>query len=118
MQRLRGDGIAMVHAGGTMMYQELGVGERLRVDTGCLMAMGPSVDYDIQFVGGLKNAFFGGEGLFLATVDGPGPVWLQSLPFSRLAGRIASSMPGVGNTQKGEGSLLGGIGGMIMGDND
>tara|TARA_R110002049_G_scaffold4601_4_gene31834 strand:- start:58466 stop:59578 length:1113 start_codon:yes stop_codon:yes gene_type:complete len=116
MQRLKGDGIAVVHAGGTMMYQELAVGERLRVDTGCLMAMGPSVNYDIQFVGGMKNAFFGGEGLFLATLTGPGPVWLQSLPFSRLAGRVASAMPGVGGSSKGEGSLLGGFGDMLMGD--
>ena len=116
MQRLRGDGIAIVHAGGTMMYQELSAGQRLRVDTGCLMAMGPSVNYDIQFVGGLKNAFFGGEGLFLATVTGPGPVWLQSLPFSRLAGRVASAIPGVTGSSKGEGSVLGGFGGMLMGD--
>ena len=116
MQRLRGDGIAIVHAGGTMMYRELAAGERLRVDTGCLMAMGPTVNYDIQFVGGLKNAFFGGEGLFLATITGPGPVWLQSLPFSRLAGRVAGSMPGIGGADKGEGSLLGGLGDMFMGD--
>lgn len=116
MQRLQGDGIAIVHAGGTMMYRELSPGETLRVDTGCLMAMGPTVKYDIQFVGGLKNAFFGGEGLFLATVVGPGPVWLQSLPFSRLAGRIASATPGVGGSSKGEGSLLGGLGEMLMGD--
>ncbi|TWU00919.1 TIGR00266 family protein [Stieleria varia] len=117
MQRLRGDGIAIVHAGGTMMYRELSVGETLRLDTGCLMAMGPSVSYDIQFVGGLKNAFFGGEGLFLATLQGPGPVWLQSLPFSRFAGRLASAMPGaVGGSRKGEGSVLGGLGDMLMGD--
>jgi len=116
MQRLRGDGIAIVHAGGTMMYRELAAGEQLRVDTGCLMAMGPTVQYDIQFVGGLKNAFFGGEGLFLASIVGPGPVWLQSLPFSRLAGRVASAMPGIGGSNKGEGSVLGGIGDMLMGD--
>lgn len=116
MQRLRGDGIAIVHAGGTMMYRELASGEQLRVDTGCLMAMGPTVHYDIQFVGGMKNAFFGGEGLFLATLVGPGPVWLQSLPFSRLAGRVASSMPGFGRSQKGEGSVLGGLGEMFMGE--
>lgn len=116
MQRLRGDGIAIVHAGGTMMYRELDHGETLRLDTGCLMAMGASVNYDIQFVGGLKNAFFGGEGLFLATVRGPGPVWLQSLPFSRFAGRLASAIPGAGGSSKGEGSLLGGIGEMFMGD--
>ena len=116
MQRLRGDGIAIVHAGGTMMYRELGVGEQIKVDTGCLMAMGPSVNYDIQFVGGLKNAFFGGEGLFLASLVGPGPVWLQSLPFSRLAGRVAGAMPGLSGGNKGEGSLLGGLGDMLMGD--
>lgn len=117
MQRLTGDGIAITHAGGTMMYRELSAGETIRVDTGCLMAMGPTVNYDIQFVGGLKNAFFGGEGLFLATISGPGPVWLQSLPFSRLAGRV---MAGAGGSltggNKGEGSLLGGLGDMLMGD--
>ena len=80
------------------------------------MAMGPTVKYDIQFVGGLKNAFFGGEGLFLASLVGPGPVWLQSLPFSRLAGRVATAMPGIGGVNKGEGSLLGGLGDMLMGD--
>ncbi len=116
MQRLQGDGIAIVHAGGTMMYRELTRGEQLRVDTGCIMALGSTVQYDIQFVGGMKNTFFGGEGLFLATVTGPGPVWLQSLPFSRLAGRVASSMPGIGGGNKGEGSVLGGLGGMLMGD--
>jgi uncharacterized protein (TIGR00266 family) len=116
MQRLSGDGIAIVHAGGTMMYRELEPGEKMRVDTGCLMAMGPSVNYDIQFVGGLKNAFFGGEGLFLATLVGPGPVWLQSLPFSRLAGRVAAATPGAGGSSKGEGSVLGGLGEMFMGD--
>lgn len=116
MQRLKGDGIAVIHAGGTMMYRELQVGEKLKLDTGCLMAMGPSVNYNIQFVGGLKNAFFGGEGLFLATVEGPGPVWLQSLPFSRFAGRISSATPGMGGRSVGEGSLLGGIGDMLMGD--
>lgn len=116
MQRLKGDGIAIVHAGGTMMYRELARGEVLRVDTGCIMALGPTITYDIQFVGGMKNAFFGGEGLFMATVTGPGPVWLQSLPFSRLAGRVAASTPGVGGSSKGEGSLLGGFGEMFMGD--
>lgn len=116
MQRLKGDGIAIVHAGGTMMYRELAAGDQIRVDTGCIMALGPTVNYDIQFVGGMKNAFFGGEGLFLATVTGPGPVWLQSLPFSRLAGRVASAIPGVGGSSKGEGSLLGGLGEMFMGD--
>ena len=117
MQRLTGDGIAITHAGGTMMYRELSAGETLRVDTGCLMAMGPSVNYDIQFVGGLKNAFFGGEGLFLATITGPGPLWLQSLPFSRLAGRVvAGAGGGLTGGNKGEGSVLGGLGEMFMGD--
>ena len=117
LQRLRGDGIAIVHAGGSMMYRELHPGERLRVDTGCLMAMGPTVNYDIEFVGGLKNAFFGGEGLFMATLVGPGPVWLQSLPFSRLAGRMqAMAGGGGGGVAAGEGSLLGGLGEMFMGD--
>lgn len=116
MQRLSGDGIAIVHAGGTMMYRELAAGETIRVDTGCLMAMGPTVHYDIQFIGGLKNAFFGGEGLFLATLRGPGPIWLQSLPFSRLAGRVASAIPGPGGSSKGEGSVLGGLGEMFMGE--
>ncbi|MEO1525167.1 MAG: AIM24 family protein [Planctomycetota bacterium] len=119
MQRLKGDGIAVIHAGGTMMYRELEHGEMLKLDTGCLMAMGPSVNYDIQFVGGLKNAFFGGEGLFLATVRGPGPVWLQSLPFSRFAGRLVAQSGGGLGANKGEGSILdglGGLGGMLMGD--
>ncbi len=118
MQRLRGDGIAIVHAGGTMMHRVLGRGEVLRVDTGCLMALGPGVQYDVQFVGGFKNTLFGGEGLVLATLAGPGPVWLQSLPFSRLAGRIAAATPGVSGSNKGEGSLLGGLGGMLMGDSN
>jgi uncharacterized protein (TIGR00266 family) len=116
MQRLRGDGIAMVHAGGSMSHRELARGEQLKVDTGCLMAMAPSVDYDIQFVGGLKNTFFGGEGLFLATLTGPGGVWLQSLPFSRLAGRMLANAPQRGGS-KGEGSILGRLGDMLDGDN-
>ena len=114
MQRLTGDGIVMVHAGGTLMHRQLAPGETLRLDTGCLVALSPSVSYDIQFVGGVKNTLFGGEGLFLATVTGPGPIWLQSLPFSRLAGRVlANAVPGRGRD---EGSLLGGIGGLLMGD--
>jgi uncharacterized protein (TIGR00266 family) len=118
MQRLRGDGIAMVHAGGAMMYRELSPGEQLRLDTGCLMAMGPSVQYDIQMVGGIKNTLFGGEGLFVATITGPGPIWLQSLPFSRLAGRIFAAAPQGGGGRKEEGSVLGGLGSMLMGDRD
>lgn len=120
MQRLRGDGIAMVHASGAMMQRMLAPGEQIRLDTGCLMAMGPSVNYDVQFVGGIKNTLFGGEGLFLATLTGPGPIWLQSLPFSRLAGRMMrAASKGVGTKE--EGSVLnglGGIGSMFMGDTD
>ena len=118
MQRLTGDGIAIAHAGGTMLHRVLGQGEQLRMDTGCLMGLGPGVRYDVQFVGGIKNTLFGGEGLFMATVTGPGPVWMQSLPFSRLAGRVIACAPGVGKTNKGEGSLLGGLGDILMGDND
>jgi uncharacterized protein (TIGR00266 family) len=105
MQRLTGNGIAMVHAGGTLMRRTLGVGETLRCDTGCIVAMQPGVQYDIQLVGGLKNTVFGGEGLFFATLTGPGEVWLQSLPFSRLAARMVA---GAGSGKEG-GSLLGGI---------
>ena len=94
LQRLSGDGIAFVHAGGTINRVELSGGETLRVDTGCLVAMLPSVEYDIQMTRGIKNAIFGGEGLFLATLRGPGAVWLQSLPFSRLAGRVLSNVAG------------------------
>ncbi len=115
MQRLSGDGIACVHAGGTIMHRELGVGEKLRVDTGCLMALSPTVTYDVEFVGGFKNTVFGGEGLFLSTLVGPGRIWLQSLPFSRLAGRVLANA-GPAGKHKGEGSILGPIGGMIMGD--
>ncbi len=88
LQRLTGDGTAFVHAGGTIHRRELEAGETLRLDTGCLVALQPSVDYDIRMTGGIKNTIFGGEGLFLATLRGPGAVWLQSLPFTRLAGRI------------------------------
>ena len=106
LQRLTGDGLAFVHAGGTIHRYELANGERLRLDTGCLVALQPSVDYDIQMTGGIKNTIFGGEGLFLATLRGPGVVWLQSLPFTRLAGRILAN---VGPKGKGEGSLIGGL---------
>jgi len=109
MQRLTGDGIAMVHAGGTICEKTLGPGETLRLDTGCLVAMEPRVNYDIQFAGGIKNALFGGEGLFLATLQGPGKVWLQSLPFSRLAGRVLANAAGASKGRD-EGSLLGGLG--------
>ncbi|MEK6674301.1 MAG: TIGR00266 family protein [Planctomycetota bacterium] len=110
LQRLNGDGIAFVHAGGTIQRLELGADETLRVDTGCLVALQPSVDYDIQGVGGIKNAVFGGEGLFLATLRGPGIVWLQSLPFTRLAGRILAN---IGPRGKEEGSLLGPLGNLF-----
>lgn len=94
LQRLVGDGLAFVHSGGTIVQKNLGAGESLRVDTGCLVAFAPSVDYDIQFIGGFKNALFGGEGLFLARLTGPGLVYLQSLPFSRIADRIVAASKG------------------------
>ncbi|MEM7344455.1 MAG: TIGR00266 family protein [Chloroflexota bacterium] len=117
LQRLVGDGLAFVHAGGTIIERDLAAGETLRIDTGCLVAFAPTVDYDIQFVGGFKNALFGGEGLFLATVSGPGKVYLQSLPLSRLADRIISaSRSSTGETRGAAG--LGGdlIGGLISGE--
>lgn len=112
LQRLRGDGMAFVHAGGTVVRRDLAQGESLRVDTGCLVALGETVDYDVQFVGGIKNALFGGEGLFLARVSGPGPVYLQSLPFSRLADRV---MQAARFSQRDEKKGVGGIGGDLLG---
>jgi uncharacterized protein (TIGR00266 family) len=117
LQRLQGDGLAFIHAGGTILKRELAPGETLRVDTGCLVAFQPTVDYDIQFVGNIKSALFGGEGLFFATLRGPGRVWLQSLPLSRLAGRIVGAVPGLGRGGREEGSMLGGIGRLLDGDN-
>jgi uncharacterized protein (TIGR00266 family) len=117
LQRLQGDGLAFVHAGGTLYERELASGELLRVDTGCIVAFQPSIDYDIQFVGGIKTALFGGEGLFFATLRGPGKVWLQSLPLSRLAGRIVAAAPQTGRGGREEGSLLGGLGRIMDGDN-
>jgi uncharacterized protein (TIGR00266 family) len=116
MQKLDGDGMAFVHAGGTLLAKDLAPGETLRVDTGCVVAFVPSVDFDIQYVGKLKSALFGGEGLFFASLRGPGRVWLQSLPLSRLANRIvqAAAVPGGGGKE--EGSILGGIGTLIGGD--
>lgn len=111
LQRLRGDGLAFVHAGGTIVKRELAPGERLRLDTGCLVAFQPSVDYDIQLAGGIKTSLFGGEGLFLASLTGPGVVWMQSLPFARLAGRIAGTFSAAKG--KGEGSILGGLGNLF-----
>jgi len=117
LQRLQGDGLAFVHAGGTILQKDLAPGELLRVDTGCIVAFQPSIDYDIQFVGGIKSALFGGEGLFFATLRGPGRIWLQSLPLSRLAGRIVAAAPQTGRGGREEGSILGGIGRMLDGDN-
>lgn len=112
MQSLEGDGLTFVHGGGTIVSRQLAAGERLRVDSGCLVALEPSVDYDIAYVGSVKSALFGGEGLFLADLKGPGTVWLQSLPFSRLAGRVVAHAPQLGGARKGEGSVLGGLGGL------
>ena len=117
MQRLQGDGWAFVHAGGTLAQRDLAPGETVRVDTGCIVAFQPSVAYDIQYVGKIKSALFGGEGLFFATLRGPGRVWLQSLPLSRLADRIVAAAPRAGGKARGEGSLLGGLGGLLDGDN-
>jgi len=116
LQRLRGDGMAFVHVGGTVVKKELR-NELVRVDTGCLVAFTSGVAYDIEMVSGLKSMFFGGEGLFLATLQGTGTVYLQSLPFSRMADRILAHAPSAGGSRKGEGSILGGIGGLLDGDN-
>ena len=107
LQRLQGSGRVFIHAGGTIIQKTLRAGERLRVDTGCIVGFAPTVDYDIQFVGGFKNALFGGEGLFLATLTGPGLIYLQSLPFSRLADRI---MAAAVHHQKDESRGVGGLG--------
>ena len=112
LQRLEGDGRAFVHAGGTVIEKDLAAGETLRVDTGCLVAFATSVEYDIQFVGGFTNALFGGEGLFLASMTGPGKVYLQSLPFSRIADRILAAA----RFQTGEKKGAAGLGGKILGD--
>jgi uncharacterized protein (TIGR00266 family) len=117
MQKLEGDGLAFIHAGGTLARKELGAGEVLKVDTGCIVGFSQTVDYDIEFVGGIKNTIFGGEGLFYATLRGPGIVYIQSLPFSRLADRIYASAPQGGGQQRGEGSILGGLGNLLDGDN-
>ncbi len=112
LQRLTGQGISFVHAGGTIIMKELVPRENLRVDTGCIVALEPSVNYDIQFVGGFKNALFGGEGMFIAKLTGPGKVYLQSLPFSRLADRIVAASR---FQQRGEQNGVTGIGGDILG---
>ncbi len=118
MQKLEGDGLAFVHAGGTMARKELKAGETLKVDTGCIVGFTQTVDYNIEFVGGIKNTVFGGEGLFFATLKGPGIVYIQSLPFSRLAGRVLAAAPRGGGKDEGEGSLLGGLGNLLDGDNN
>ena len=117
MQKLEGDGQVYIHAGGTTVERQLVPGETLRVDTGCLVAMTQDVEYDIQFVGGIKNTLFGGEGLFFATLKGPGHVWIQSLPFSRLADNIIAAAPRAGGRGTEEGSVLGGLGRLLDGDN-
>jgi uncharacterized protein (TIGR00266 family) len=117
MQRLQGDGWAFVHAGGTLQERTLAAGEVIRVDTGCIVGFQPSIQYDIEYVGKIKSALFGGEGLFFATLRGPGRVWLQSLPLSRLANRIIAAVPGLARGGREEGSLLGGLGGFLDGDN-
>lgn len=118
MQKLDGDGMAFVHAGGTLMERVLAPGETLRVDTGCIVAFQPTVDFDIQYVGKVKSAIFGGEGLFFATLRGPGKIWLQSLPLSRLANRIILSAPAAGGRSSEQGSLLGAglLGGLLGSD--
>lgn len=116
MQKLEGDGLTFVHAGGTLARKVLKPGETLRVDTGCIVGFTQDVNYDIEFVGGIKNTVFGGEGLFFAKLEGPGVVYIQSLPFSRLAGRVLQSVPS-GGKSKGEGSILGGLGDLLEGDN-
>ena len=115
LQKLSGDGFAFVHAGGTLLKRTLSAGETLRVDTGCLAAFEENVDYNIEFVGGLKTAFFGGEGLFFATLTGPGTVYLQTLPFSRMADRVmAAVMRNRGEARSG--SILGGLSNLTGGD--
>ncbi len=119
MQKLLGDGWTFLHAGGTVIQKDLGPGETIRLDTGCLVALTRNVKYDVEFVGGIKSSLFGGEGLFWATLTGPGHVWLQSLPLSRLADRIYSAAPQTGGSRKGEGSVLDGfgkLGRLISGD--
>nr|WP_295077757.1 TIGR00266 family protein [uncultured Roseateles sp.] len=123
MQKLDGDGLAFVHAGGTVVRRSLKPGETVLVDTGCVVAYTPNVNFEIQYVGKIKTALFGGEGLFLAKMTGPGEIWLQSLPFSRLASRIFAAAPQRGGSRE-EGSLLGGVaaggllGGLLGGDED
>ena len=115
MQKLEGNGYAFIHCGGTLVEKELAAGETLHVDTGCIAAMMPSVQFEIVRAGNIKSMIFGGEGVFFAELHGPGKVWLQSLPFARLAGRVLANAGPMGGT--GEGSMLGGLGGIFDGDN-
>lgn len=115
LQRLRGDGMAFVHAGGAIIKKEL-KSDVIKVDTGCIVAFTPGLSYDIERAGNLKSMFFGGEGLFLATLRGTGTVYLQTLPFSRLADRVIAHAPSIGGSSKGEGSILGGLGSLLGGD--
>src|SRR5690606_6611397 len=117
MQKLEGNGMAFVNAGGTMTKIELRIGEGIRVDTGCIVGFTQDVDYDNEFIGGIRNTVFGGEGVFFARLQGPGTVYIQSLPFSRLAGRVLAAAPKGGGKDKGEGSILGGLGDLLDGDN-
>ncbi len=116
LQKLEGDGWCFLHAGGTLEERTLAPGETLRVDTGCIVALQPTVDYDIQMAGGVKTMLFGGEGMFFAMLRGPGKVWLQSLPFSRLASRIFAAAPQTGGGGREQGSILGGLGNLLDGD--
>ena len=116
MQKIEGDGMAFVHSGGTLAKKELAAGEVLKVDTGCIVGFTKEIDYDIEFIGGIKNSIFGGEGLFYASLRGPGTVYVQSLPFSRLADRIIASAPNAGGNSREEGSVLGGLGSLLNGD--
>lgn len=115
LQKLEGDGMAFIHAGGTIVRKQLLPGQKLKVDTGCLVAMTKDINYDIEYVKGVKNALFGGEGIFFASLVGPGEVWVQSLPFSRLASKVFASAPQVPNSRDvGEGSILGGLGNLFQ----
>lgn len=116
MEKLEGDGWVFIHAGGCLQKIDLAADETLHVDTGCLAAMTGNISFDVQQAGGVKTMLFGGEGLFFATLTGPGTVWLQSLPFSRLAGRMLSAAPQGGGRQQDEGSILGGLGNLLSGD--
>ena len=116
MQKLEGDGLAFLHAGGNIVERSLQIGEVLRIDTGCLVGFTRHVNYDIELIKGVKNMLFGGEGIFYARLEGPGKVWVQSLPFSRLADRVVAASRYYGNKNKGEGSILGGLGDLLDGD--